>query len=60
MSDPYKLTMSMESEEFSFTEYDELPDDGEFEEGRLELNFDENLEIDDQYEMFNSDYSNDD
>lgn len=59
-SDPYKLTMSMETEDFSFSEYDELPDDGEFEENQLDLNFDENLEVNDQYEMLNFDYSNDD
>jgi hypothetical protein len=59
-SEPYILTMSMETEDFSFSEYDELPEDSEFEESKLELDFDENLEVDDQYEMLNFDYSNED
>lgn len=57
---PYKLTMSMEREDFSFSEFDELPDDGEFDEDKLDLDIDEDLDVDDQYEMFDSEYSNDD
>lgn len=52
--DPYKLTMNMESEDFSFSEFDELPDDGEFEniEDELEqLDF-ESLEYSDNLERY--------
>lgn len=47
---PYKLTMNL-NEDFSFSEYDELPDDGEFEnieEEAEELDFtDPNMKFDD-------------
>lgn len=54
---PYKLTMSMENEEFSFSEYDELPDDGEFEnieDEVAELDFD-NFEYSDDLESYEDD-----
>jgi hypothetical protein len=54
---PYKLTMSMESEEFSFSEFDELPDDGEFEnieDEVAELDFD-NFEYSDDLESYMDD-----
>ena len=54
---PYKLTMSMESEEFSFSEFDELPDDGEFEnieDEVAELDFD-NFEYSDDLESYEDD-----
>lgn len=47
---PYKLTMNT-NEDFSFSEFDELPDDGEFvniEEEAEELDFDDkNIRFDD-------------
>ena len=47
---PYKLTMNL-NEDFSFSEFDELPDDGEFEnieEEAEELDFtDPNMKFDD-------------
>ena len=55
--DPYKLTMSMESEEFSFSEFDELPDDGEFEyieDEAAELDFD-SFTYEDNLESFEDD-----
>ncbi len=55
--DPYKLTMSMETEEFSFSEFDELPDDGEFEyieDETAELDFD-NFTYEDNLESFEDD-----
>jgi hypothetical protein len=55
--DPYKLTMSMETEEFSFSEFDELPDDGEFdyiEDEAAELDFD-NFTYEDNLESFEDD-----
>jgi|LakMenEpi03Aug12_release.lakeMendotaPanAssembly.Ray.scaffolds.fasta_scaffold2542795_2 hypothetical protein len=54
---PYKLTMSMESEEFSFSEFDELPDDGEFEnieDEVAELDFN-NFEYSDDLESYMDD-----
>jgi hypothetical protein len=54
---PYKLTMSMESEEFSFSEFDELPDDGEFEnieDEVAELDFN-NFEYSDDLESYEDD-----
>jgi len=54
---PYKLTMSMEREEFSFSEFDELPDDGEFEnieDEVAELDFD-NFEYSDDLESYMDD-----
>lgn len=54
---PYKLTMSMDKEEFSFSEFDELPDDGEFEnieDEVAELDFD-NFEYSDDLESYMDD-----
>lgn len=54
---PYKLTMNMEREEFSFSEFDELPEDGEFEnieDEVAELDFN-NFEYDDNLESSTDD-----
>jgi hypothetical protein len=55
--EPYKLTMNLE-EEFSFSEFNELPEDGEFEhieDEAEQLNFEE-LEFRDDMEAY-IDYS---
>lgn len=54
---PYKLTMNMEREEFSFSEFDELPEDGEFEnieDEVAELDF-SNFEYEDNLESYQDD-----
>lgn len=54
---PYKLTINLE-EEFSFSEFDELPNDGEFdniEDEVAELDFN-SLDIDDRLEDFADDF----
>jgi hypothetical protein len=54
---PYKLTVNLENE-FGFSEFDELPDDGEFEnidQEVLALDF-ENLDVGDELEDYSDDF----
>jgi len=55
---PYTLTCNMDSEEFSFTEFDELPEDGEFEnieDEAKELDFN-SLDYSDELESYSDEF----
>jgi hypothetical protein len=44
----YKLTMNAETEQFGFSEFDELPEDGEFEDvdvDELSFDYEDQLEL---------------